>query len=176
MQDVLTTTSFAPPIDRSMFTHLFEGEYRRPALTQDAYSDSEFVAMLHSYRDSGGLARVKEVVQLFKHRCGCELSLLAGWIAGRKVICFEWQSEMWLPLFQFNPFDMTLKPRFSLILAELGSDCDAWEVAHWFAQPSPWLGNCSPAAMLDLDYASVLNASRAARCVRQRTEQGAAFS
>lgn len=185
MQNALASRS-ARSTDRSMFRPLSEVASREPQWAQPAGTDQQFIAMLDSYRDSGGLARAQELVQVFKHRCGCDITPLASWIAGKKVICFEWQSETWLPLFQFNPLDMTLKPGLSLVLAELGSDDDAWEVANWFAQPNAWLGRCSPAATLALDPAAVLSAWRAdtharawpisARSVGQRTEPALAFS
>lgn len=132
---------------------------------QEARSDDQFVALLDSYRDSGGLARAQEVVRLFKRRCGSDLTMLANWIVNKKVICFEWQSKMWLPLFQFNRFDMTPLPGLGQVLAELTSVYDAWELANWFAQPNPWLGARTPAEMLGFDLPAVLNASRAERFV-----------
>jgi hypothetical protein len=159
MQNAVAPRS-EPMLNRSMFGPAPEAQYRHYQSEGEDRADHQFVAMLDSYRDSGGLARLQEVGALFKHRCGCDLTLLASWIANKKVICFEWQSEMWLPLFQFNRFDMTLQPGLSLILAELSSDFDAWQLAHWFAQPNPWLGNRSPAAMLGPDQAAVLDASR----------------
>ncbi len=185
MQNALASRS-ARSTDRSMMSHRSEVVGREPQWTQPAGTDQQFIALLDSYRDSGGLARAQELVQVFKHRCGCDITPLASWIAKRKVICFEWQSQTWLPLFQFNPLDMTLKPGLSLILAELSSNDDAWDVANWFAQPNAWLGQCSPAASLGLDPAAVLSAWRAdahacacplsACSVGQRTEPTLAYS
>lgn len=53
--------------------------------------------MFNSYRGSGGLAREQEVVALFKRRCGPDLATFASWIIETEVICFEWQSQTWLP-------------------------------------------------------------------------------
>jgi hypothetical protein len=159
-----------------MFGPLSEVVYGDPPCAQAAGSDQQFIALLDAYRDSGGLARAPEVVQLFKRRCGCDITPLASWIANRKVICFEWQSESWLPLFQFNPLDMTLKAGLSLILAELKPNRDTWQVAHWFAQPNSRLGHRSPADRLGGDPAAVLDAARAACSVRYRTEQATVFS
>ncbi|WP_296443716.1 hypothetical protein [Rhodoferax sp. UBA5149] len=121
--------------------------------------------MLNSYRVSGGLARVPEVVALFKRHGRSDVATLASWIDNREVLSFEWQSQTWLPLFQFNRFDMTPRPELGQVLAELTSVYGPWELANWFAQPNPWLVDRTPADMLGSDLPAVLNASRADRFI-----------
>jgi hypothetical protein len=41
---------------------------------------------------------------------GSGFSSLARRIVARELICFEWQGELWLPLLQFDPFNMSLQP------------------------------------------------------------------
>lgn len=132
---------------------------------QEGHQDHQFVALLNSYRDSGGLARAPEVVALLNRRGGTDLPTLASWIVKREVICLEWQSQAWLPWFQFNRLDMTQQPGLGPVLAELSPVFDPWELASWFAQPNAWLGDRTPAAMLGLDLQVVLNASRADRFI-----------
>lgn len=160
---------FAPGLEpsrnRSRFSQAPQAQYFDHQLEQDACTDHQFIAMLDSYRGSGGLARSQEVVAMFKRHSGSDPTTMVNWIGNKKVICFEWQSTMWLPLFQFNRLDMTLQPGLSLVLAELSAGFEAWELARWFAQPSPWLWNRSPADMLGLDPAAVLTASRAVQLV-----------
>ena len=72
-------------------------------------ADSEFVQMLNGFRSSGGLARLSEVVALSERRGSLDIAALSGSLARRELICFEWQSEGWLPLFQFDPLDMTIR-------------------------------------------------------------------
>lgn len=125
----------------------------------------QFIALLDSYRDCGGLGRASEVVALLNRRSGANLPTLATWIAGGEVMSLEWQSQTWLPLFQFNRLDMTPQPELALIFAELAPVLDAWELASWFAQPNAWLADRTPAAMIVLDLPAVLNASRADRFI-----------
>jgi hypothetical protein len=132
---------------------------------QECDADGQFIAMLVSYRSSGGLARAQEVLALFKRHCGSDLATLARWIVKRKVVGFEWQSDLWLPLFQFNRIDMTPQPGLDPVLAELTSVYDAWELANWFAQANAWLADHTPAETLVLDPTAVLHAARADRFI-----------
>jgi hypothetical protein len=50
-----------------------------------------------------------------------------------------------LPLFQFCPVDMTVKPCVADALRELNDVFDDWSVALWFATPNVWLGDSAPA-------------------------------
>lgn len=108
MQNVLVP-GFSSSLDKGIFSHAPETTTDHPQYAQACGTDQKFVAMLDAYRCSGGLARAQEVVALFKHHRETDVVLLATWILSRKVICFEWQSKMWLPLFQFNRFDMALQ-------------------------------------------------------------------
>jgi len=132
---------------------------------QEERQNLQFIALLDSYRDSGGLARASEVVALLNRRNGTNLPTLANWIAGGEVMSLEWQSQTWLPLFQFNRLDMTPQPGLAPVLVELAPVLDAWELASWFAQPNAWLADRTPAAMIVLDLLAVLNASRADRFI-----------
>lgn len=171
MQNILAPRS-APSFGQSMFSHAPAATDGHHHDAQEGRTDHQFIAMLDSYRDSGGIARAQEVVALFKRRCGSDLATLASWIVNKKVICFEWQSRMWLPLFQFNRCDMTPQAGLGQVLAELTSVYDAWELASWFAQPNPWLGDRAPADMLGLDLPAVLNASRADRFMANEARIG----
>lgn len=133
--------------------------------TQECRTDHQFVAMLNSYRGSGGLAREQEVVALFKRRYGPDRATLASWIVEREVICFEWQSQTWLPWFQFNRFDMAPQPELDQVFAELTSVYDPWELANWFARPNPWLADRTPVDTLVYDLPVVVHAARADRLI-----------
>ena len=96
---------------------------------------------------------------MFKNQGGNDLAVLASWIVARKVINFEWQSKIWLPLFRFNLVDMTLQPGLSEVLGELTAIHDDWEIATWFSLPNPWLANCAPADTLAVAAQEVQNAA-----------------
>lgn len=160
MQNVLAC-GFAPSRNSSLFSQTANVAYCHPADTLQEHADHQFIALLDSYRDTGGLARAQEVAALLKHRCAGDPATLTSWIVNQKVICFEWQTKIWLPMFQFNRLDMTLQPALSPVLAQLRPAYDPWGLANWFAKSNAWLGDRTPAAMLSLDPAAVLNAARA---------------
>jgi hypothetical protein len=84
------------------------------------------------------------------------------------VISFEWQSKIWLPLFQFNLVDMTLVPGLEDTLAELVVVYDNWQIANWFSLPNLWLADRTPADALAAAASEVLHAARSERHVASR--------
>lgn len=131
----------------------------------DCRADHHFLSMLDSYRDSGGLARTTEVVARFKCRYGPNVATLTHWIVDREVICFAWQSQTWIPWFQFDRFDMTPREELRPVFAELASVYDPWEMGNWFARPNPWLADRPPVEALVSDLPAVLHAARADRFI-----------
>lgn len=128
-------------------------------------ADHQFVQMLNGFRESGGLARLQEVAELCALRGGPDIESLSISLARKEIICFEWQSHGWLPLFQFNPGDMRLRSQVQPVISELSCIYDPWDLAFWFSQPNPWLANRVPANALLSDPATVLQAARADRFV-----------
>lgn len=136
--------------------------------TQTWPLDRQFVAMLDAYRESGGLMRAPELTSLWQHHGVSGVNLLAHWILKRKVISFQWQSTIWLPMVQFNRSTMTLVPGFEEIQAELVSVYNDCDVAQWFSLPNVWLADRSPANALVSAAPEVLIAARAERYVGVR--------
>lgn len=133
-----------------------------PKPERQGHVDQQFMAMLDAFRPSGGLACGPEVFALFARRCGADVGTLAGWILNRKVICFEWQSRMWLPLFQFQLQSMTPQAGLREVLEVLTFDHNPWELAQWFARPNRGLADQMPCDALGHDPAGVRNAAGAA--------------
>lgn len=139
---------------------------RAPPPGFNAIADREFLEMLDGYRAYGGLARLQEVLTLFRQRPGvADLSTLAYWMVSRKVVCFEWQQQSWFPLFQLDREQLRPKASLQQVLAELSQVYDPWDLAYWFARPSPWLDDRSPVQVFDSDLQAVLYAARADRFV-----------
>jgi hypothetical protein len=158
----------APPPNAAVARHApAESSCLHPSM-RERNADHQFVAMLNSYRGSGGLARATDVVSMFAYRRGPDVATLARWIVERAVISFEWESKTWLPLFQFNRSEM--KPRRELrpLFAELTPVYDAWELANWFSRPNPGLADRSPVQTIAYDLTAVLHAARAVRSVANR--------
>ncbi|WP_367849319.1 hypothetical protein [Rhodoferax sp. WC2427] len=127
--------------------------------------DHQFIALLDSFRPSGGLARTHEVLELFMRRGGPDLATVARWMARREVLCLDWHAQGWMPVFQFDMVEMAPLPQLAPVLAELNPVYTPWEMAAWFAQPNLWLGGERPAEVLVSNPAGVLDAARADRFV-----------
>ena len=122
-----------------------------------------FVNLLDAFRESGGLARADEVASQFQRRSEQHISVFGGWLIKRQAIGFEWNSKLWMPLFQFNHADMSLRAGLAGILAELVVVCNHWDVASWFVTPNPWLSDGQPVDALAVGAPKVLWAARAER-------------
>ena len=132
------------------------------ARNEQRHSDDRlFIGMLDAYRRSGGLARLQELAALGRSGTEANIGMLARCIAEREVICFEWQSHAWLPMFQFDLTDLRPHPMCRRIVAELSCLCDPWALALWFSQPNPRLSNQAPADALFGDFPTVLQAAYA---------------
>ena len=140
---------------------------RRVQPPQDC--NQQFIAMLDAYRPSGGLARADEVIALSQPAEGVSSGRGAHGLGQptvrRNMVCFDWESTLWIPLFQFDRSDMSLRPAVRHVQRELISVFNAWEIAMWFCQPNPWLDDRRPADMLADSATEVLHAARAARYV-----------
>lgn len=164
MQTAEPLRSVMPPRSAGLFP-VTSGPGYASRQAQESQRNNQFVALLNAFRRSGGLARAPEVVARFKRQGVVDVSPLALWLVKRQVVSMEWQSKIWLPLFQFSPTGMGLRTGLSGVLAELVVRYDEWALADWFAQPNVWLADCAPADVLAVAAPQVLNAARAARCV-----------
>ncbi len=122
-------------------------------------ADHQFIAMLDSFRRSGGLLQACEVVAMFLARGESDITALAQWILQRRVISVEWQSRIWLPLFQFNRDDMSPRSGLAPVLEELNPAYPHWALANWFSRPHPRLHEHTPADTLGIDATAVLKAA-----------------
>ena len=138
----------------------------RPAVAVDRRpSSAGFATLLGAYRSSGGTARGDDLARLrADHHRGGYVSL-ARLIAAGEVFGFEWRQTLWIPMFQFDPRDLSIKPALRQILAELAVDFDSWGLAAWFANGNTWLDGQRPLDLLDRDLPAVVDAARADRFI-----------
>jgi len=127
--------------------------------------DRQFVAMVQAFRATGGVVCGDELACLLRRRSKQPISIVARWIVSRQVVSFEWQSQTMLPLFQFDPSDMALRPCVMEIVGELVDTYDDWGAAVWFASPNAWLDGAMPLKRVDTDTKEVLDAARADRFI-----------
>jgi hypothetical protein len=120
---------------------------------------------LADFSASGGVIGGDELTRLLRSTSDQPISLLAHWIVSREVLMLNIDSENYLPKFQFDFDDMTVRPGIREVIAELRAPFDDWELAQWFTRTNNWLDGRSPAEAIAANPADVLQAARAGRFV-----------
>lgn len=123
--------------------------------------DGEFLAVAAGYQRSGGLMGDRELLQRLRD-LGEEqpISRLARWIVDGAVVHIEDEAQMWFPRCQFAQGAAWVRPVVTGVLAELEGVLERPEAARWFATPSPWLDDASPADLLGERPLAVIEAAR----------------
>jgi len=119
----------------------------------------QFATMEHAFGRRGGLVGANEAAWLLRRHAGHPISALARWIAERRVVSFTWQAQLLVPLFQFVPCEMGLRPGVAEATAALVAQHDDWAIALWFAQPNEYLGEHAPLDVIEQDPAAVVRAA-----------------
>lgn len=138
---------------------------RAASIGHQRLDDNQFLEMELAFSASGGIAHSEEVVQRLRKAVEQPISLVARWIVDRRVVSFVWQSQTWLPMFQFDMSTATLHPGVAEVMEELVSAFDDWDVAMWFVRPNAWLGDSMPVSVIDSDVRAVLDAARVDRFI-----------
>jgi hypothetical protein len=125
-----------------------------------AHGKEQMHTLQQVFRATGGLATLDEVVERFEEHAGPDREILHKWIMARRVIAFEWQGRIWLPMFQFSCHSMSVHHALQPVIRELATVYDGWETANWFAYPNDGLCGRRPVDMLMSDLASVWYAAR----------------
>lgn len=127
--------------------------------------DRDFAAVRAGCQASGGAVRESDLAGwLEKRQLGNAVSLAKLIISGN-IFGFEWQGNFWIPMFQFDFRDLSIRQAPRKVRAELGGAFDGWALAVWFVQPCVWLNGQSPLALLEADLPAVLEAARSERLV-----------
>jgi hypothetical protein len=133
---------------------------------------SRFAAMAVAFRSideacqpTGGLACGDDLARLLEARSGGDFVTLARMLGAHEVFGLRWRGTFWIPIFQFDLIDLSVKPAPQTVRNELGRCFDDWELASWFTSPNLWLQGRTPVDLLDSDSPSVLEAARADRFV-----------
>jgi hypothetical protein len=128
-------------------------------------SRSRLSAMECAYLPTGGIVSGDCFSQLMRHGLDQPISVLARWVVDRDVVSFELHGQIWLPMFQFEPSNLRVRPGVLKVIEKLRSGFDEWELAEWFAQPNSWLDGQTPASQVACDEQAVLQAARTDRFV-----------
>ena len=153
----------APNADLSL--SLRHGNPALGELIGESPTGDGFAALMATYRATGGVARGDDLARLLEDHGLGDFVGLARLITSNEVFGFEWRDTLWIPMFQFELRDLSIKPATRLVLMQLGSGFDGWALAAWFAQPNSWLNDRRPVDRVDSHLAEVLRAARIARLI-----------
>ena len=136
-----------------------------PFSTQRFYCRKSFEEMIAAYTSCGGTVGADDLAPLLeKHNKGNFFDL-AKRLASGDVFSFQWEDRFWVPMFQFNRYDMSVKQEVRRVVYELHTVLDNWTLAWWFTEPNAWLKNRRPVDIIDNQFSEVLGAARADRFV-----------
>ena len=127
--------------------------------------DRQFLLMHRAFSRTGGLITGDEVVQRMRRHTQQPTSALARQIVNRDVVHIAWESQHLLPVFQFEPATMAVRPGITAVVSELADVFDDWCLALWFAQPNAWLGDAAPSDLVVDQANAVVHAARADRFI-----------
>ncbi|SFM20862.1 hypothetical protein [Variovorax sp. OV329] len=116
-----------------------------------------------AFQRTGGLLSGDEFADRLRERVLQPVSHVARWIVSNRVLSFSWRSQTLLPIFQFDPVDMTPSPSATAVVQELAGTLGDWDTALWFIEPNHLLNDAVPMDLLQAGAASVLSAARAER-------------
>ena len=128
-------------------------------------TDRDFAGMREAYRGSGGTVRRDALARVLHGAEGAHDATLGKLLVTHDVFSFEWREVHWVPMFQFDLRDMSVRPRPQRVIVELGEVFDGWALAMWFSQPNHWLRGRRPVDVLDSSLTGVLAAARADRFI-----------
>ena len=120
-----------------------------------------FIALLEAFRATGGTAPGDVLGRLLEEHCAGSAVSLAKLVHTGQVFGLEWRNSLWIPMFQFDPDDLSLRASAQQVRALLPQLWSGWTLAAWFARANPLLGGSSPADMLDADLPAVIDAALA---------------
>src|SRR5205085_220740 len=107
-----------------------------------------FRVLERAFRKTGGIVCGDDLASLLRGRWEQPLSKVARWIVGRHAVSFTWRSAILLPMFQFDPPSLALRPSVADVVEELRDVFDDWDLASWFAEPNAWLGDAAPVDLI----------------------------
>jgi hypothetical protein len=120
-----------------------------------------FIALLQAFRSTGGTAPGEILGPLLEeHRLGEAVSLAKLVFTGQ-IFGFDWRGSLWVPMFQFDPLDLSPSRPVQQVRAALPALWPQWTVAAWFADPNARLDGRRPADAMTHDQTAVRAAAQA---------------
>jgi hypothetical protein len=124
-----------------------------------------FATLRLAYKVFGGLARCDDLGRVLADHGPSTFISMTKLFDDEEIFGFEWQESTWIPMFQFDPEGLSVKPEPRRVRAELGKEFDDWTASAWFVEPNRWLAQRRPVDLLESDVVAVLHAARVDRFV-----------
>ena len=90
----------------------------------------QFAVPARTFARGGGIASSDEVVKRLRRHTTLPLSVPARLIVRRDLLNFGWRGETLLPMYQFAPVDMSLRPVVLEALIALRGALDDWALVR----------------------------------------------
>ena len=120
-----------------------------------------FDAMRDAFRSTGGMANGDDLARLLEDRRIGDFITLARLIVSEQIFAVGWRNTCWVPMFQFDMHNLSIKSGPRQVIAELSVVYDDWNVAAWFVRGNARIDACRPVDRLRADLPGVLAAARA---------------
>lgn len=140
----------------------FVAHVSRPSTTQ-SNEDSRFFNVFHRLRPYGGMQSDDEL-RCLQAASRSSFSLKAA-LLERRVFALAWRHRLWVPMFQLKQPGLEISPEVEVVVRELSTVLDGYELAEWFVTPNQWMRDEHPIAALQKDPKLVHHASRVSRFV-----------
>ena len=138
--------------------------HSRPEIAEMPGS-SAFIALLEAFRATGGVAPAHVLECLLGERTVSGVMSLPALIFAGEIFGFPWRGRLWMPMFQFAPDDLTVRPGPRRVRQMLPSSWTEWALASWFAAPNHLLDDQRPADVLESNLVATMGAARSAGAV-----------
>jgi hypothetical protein len=154
------TNPLLDPARPLLFSQLSAGAAFQLCADLEVPSGRGFIAMLEAFRATGGTASGEVASRLLESHQVANTDSLVDLIFTNQVFGFEWRSKLWIPMFQFDLEDLSLKLGAQQVRAALPSLWYDWVLASWFAMPNTYLDGYRPVDLLESDFDAVLGVAR----------------
>jgi hypothetical protein len=126
---------------------------------EDFPTEDGFAALRAAFQGSGTM-RERELAWLLEDFQRDTSTSPAGLLFKEEIFGFAWGGSLWVPMFQFDLTDMSVRLGPQRVRAALGGGFKDWKLAAWFARPNPALEDWRPVNVLGPDLTAVLEAAR----------------
>jgi hypothetical protein len=132
---------------------------QHPAAIGQFPTDAGLAAMRTAYRATGGVACGDDLTRLASVYPHLEVAYLARRVAAGEVFGFDWRHSLWIPMFQFDLRDLSIRTGPRRVTDVLAPALDGWTMAAWFIRANVRLNERRPVDRLDSDLEAVLDAA-----------------